>query len=69
MKKPIIEKFEDIEFGLTVYELSIPKHYMVTAKHPRWTIFWWLVKLAWKGTFGHLPTTPSPPEVLGVKEQ
>lgn len=48
MKEPTIEWVE-VDFNQAKrFSLYVPYHYIVTDKHPRWRVTWWMLKLAWK---------------------
>jgi len=45
--KPIVEHYRDILSDEIVYQIKIPRLYLVQAKYPRLSIIWWLIKTTW----------------------
>lgn len=47
-ERPELSRFYNARACDTVWELRVPDIYLVTMRS-RWSLFWWLVRLAWKG--------------------
>ena len=46
--KPSISFREDFMLSGFIYELYIPKEYLIKTKRPRLRVTYWLLKLLWK---------------------
>ena len=54
--KPVIEHYDDHITNCRYVRLCLPRQYLIAVRRPRWSMFWWLVRLAWAGCYAKAPT-------------